>query len=159
MYLFKYIVSGSSAGIWLKTQLVRGLRVAGDDLDGNRVELPDSDDSDSRGVEQRYGSTASSVQLRDGKEVEGGDSWDDILTVVLVVMTKHRIGHNLNCMYIDMEVEVRSALDQKEGAVGESTVYIPQSTLTRWFSDCVFACRPKQTRNHELFRRFIHHNT
>jgi hypothetical protein len=80
--------------------------VAGDDLDGNRVELPDSDDSDSRGVEQRYGSTASSVQFRDGKEEEGGDSWDDILTVVLVVIAKHRIGHNLNCTYIDIEVEV-----------------------------------------------------
>ena len=85
IYLFKYIVSGSSAGIWLKTQLVRGWRVADDDLDGDRVELPDSDDSDSRGVEQRYGSIASPVQFRDGNEEEGSDSGEDILIVVLVV--------------------------------------------------------------------------
>lgn len=89
IYLFKYIVSGSSAGIWLKTQLVRGRRVAGDDLDGDRVELPDSDDSDSRGVEQRYGSIVSPVQFRDGKEEEGGDSWEDILTVVRLLVVKN----------------------------------------------------------------------
>ena len=85
LYLFKYIVSGSSAGIWLKTQLVRGRRVADDDLDGDRVELPDSDDSDSRGVEQRYGSIVSPVQFRDGNEEEGSDSGEDILIVVLVI--------------------------------------------------------------------------
>jgi hypothetical protein len=43
-------------------------------------------------------------------------------------MAKHRIGYKVNCTYIDMEMDVRSALDQKEGAVGESRVYIPQSS-------------------------------
>jgi hypothetical protein len=92
IYLFKYIVLGSSAGIWLKTQLVRGRRVTGDDLDGpdgDRVELPDSDHPDSRGVEQRYGSIVSPVQFRDGKEEEGGDSWEDILTVVRLLVLKN----------------------------------------------------------------------
>lgn len=85
IYLFKYIVSGSSAGIWLKTQLVRGRRVAGDNLGGDRVELPDSDDSDSRGVEQRYGSIVCPVQFRDRREEQGSDSGEDILIAVLVV--------------------------------------------------------------------------
>jgi hypothetical protein len=77
-------VSGSSAGILLNTQLVRGLWIAGDDLDRGRVELPDSDDTDGRGVEQRYGSIVGSVQFRDRKG-SSGDSSEDILTVGLVV--------------------------------------------------------------------------
>jgi hypothetical protein len=47
----KYIVSGSSAGICLKTQLVRGRRVAGDELGSDGGESPDSDDSNSKGAE------------------------------------------------------------------------------------------------------------
>jgi hypothetical protein len=85
IYLFKYIVSGSLAGIWFKTQLVRGRRVASDDLDGDSVELPDSDNSDSRGVEQKYRSIVSPVQFRDRKEEEGSGSGEDIWIVVLVV--------------------------------------------------------------------------
>ena len=89
IYLFTYIVSGSSAGIWLKTQLVRGRRVTGDDLDGDRVESPDSDDWDSRGVEQRYGSIVRSVLFRDRKGEDDGDAWEDILTVVRLLVVKN----------------------------------------------------------------------
>ena len=89
--LFRYVVSGSSAGIWLYTQQVRGRRETGVGSGSNEAEWADEDDKDEDdaedkdgdvGAKQRYGSFVSSV-LSKGKRVdEDDDAWEDILVEV-----------------------------------------------------------------------------
>ena len=85
--LFKYVVSGSSAGIWLYTQQVRGRRETGVGSGSNEAEWTDEDDKDEDdkdeddtedkdgdvGAKQRYGSIVSLV-LSKGKRVDEDDN-------------------------------------------------------------------------------------